>query len=320
MNITNNKYQFQKKWMSKVLIAAGIYNILFGIFAVIFPSLYFSISGMEQPMYPQLWQCIGMIVGVYGIGYLIASNAPSKHWPIVLVGLLGKIFGPIGFTMNYLSGAFPLSAGWMIILNDLIWIVPFAYIVKSAYDKTVYQDDMIIEMMNHDSKITLDLFDTSEGISLLEMTNRWPTLIVFLRHFGCTFCREALNDIKEVRNNIEIKGTRIVVVHMMDEDSADKQLANFGLADIPHISDPESLLYKKFRLHKGSLSQLFGFKVMVRGIIAGLVKGNGIGKEMGDIYQMPGVFLLRRGEIVNKYVHQTAADRPDYEDLAACHV
>ena len=40
---------------------------------------------------------MGMIVGVYGIGYLIAARDPRTHWPIVLVGLLGKVFGPIGF-------------------------------------------------------------------------------------------------------------------------------------------------------------------------------------------------------------------------------
>ena len=38
-----------------------------------------------------------MIVGVYGIGYAIASTDPLRHWPIVLVNSLGKIFGPIGF-------------------------------------------------------------------------------------------------------------------------------------------------------------------------------------------------------------------------------
>ena len=29
-----------------------------------------------------------MIVGVYGIGYIIAAGNPYKHWPIIFVGLL----------------------------------------------------------------------------------------------------------------------------------------------------------------------------------------------------------------------------------------
>ena len=50
------------KWM---LIAAGIYNLAFGIFAIAFPNSMFHVIDMEPPKYPELWQCIGMIVGVY---------------------------------------------------------------------------------------------------------------------------------------------------------------------------------------------------------------------------------------------------------------
>ena len=49
---------------------------------------------------------VGMIVGVYGIGYIIASARPLVHWPIILVGFLGKIFGPIGFTKALIEGIF----------------------------------------------------------------------------------------------------------------------------------------------------------------------------------------------------------------------
>jgi hypothetical protein len=74
-----------------------------------------------------------MIVGVYGVGYGIAARDPFRHWPIVLVGLLGKIFGPIGFIGAVTSGRFPLAMGWTILTNDLIWWVPFAGILWSAY-------------------------------------------------------------------------------------------------------------------------------------------------------------------------------------------
>ena len=85
------------RWIRQVLLLAAVYNIAWGGFAVFFPLAPFRWAGMEPPNYPQLWQCIGMIVGVYGIGYAIAAADPLRHWPIVLVGLLGKVFGPIGF-------------------------------------------------------------------------------------------------------------------------------------------------------------------------------------------------------------------------------
>lgn len=90
---------------------------------------------MQSPLYPQLWQCIGMIVGVYGVGYWIAATNPLVHWPIVLVGFLGKIFGPIGFTAAIINEELPLVFGVHVITNDLVWLIPFFLILKMAYRK-----------------------------------------------------------------------------------------------------------------------------------------------------------------------------------------
>ena len=83
--------------MGRWLLAAGLYNLAWGAFSVLAPTAIFHVAGVDPPIYPELWQCIGMIVGVYGIGYLIAARDPYRHWPIVLVGLLGKVLGPLGF-------------------------------------------------------------------------------------------------------------------------------------------------------------------------------------------------------------------------------
>ena len=119
-------------WMGPVLVAAGVYNIAWGSLAILAPEWCFRAVGMEPANYPELWQCIGMIVGVYGVGYIIAASAPLRHWPITLVGLLGKILGPIGFAQALFTGRLPLAFGWNIITNDLIWWVPFAAFLLAA--------------------------------------------------------------------------------------------------------------------------------------------------------------------------------------------
>jgi hypothetical protein len=111
--------------MSLVLWAAAVYNVAWGAVVVLFPAQLFRWAGMQPPNYPELWQCIGMLVGVYGVGYAIAATNPVRHWPIVLVGMLGKILGPIGFLHAAWQGALPWKAGWMIVANDLIWWLPF---------------------------------------------------------------------------------------------------------------------------------------------------------------------------------------------------
>jgi small multidrug resistance pump len=126
------------KWMQWVLWVAAVYNILFGAWVVILPNHYFELVGMALPNYPELWQCIGMIVGVYGLGYLIAGFSPLRHWPIVLVGFLGKIFGPLGFLKAIITGSLPLSFGWILLSNDLIWWWPFGAMLWATYQHYSY--------------------------------------------------------------------------------------------------------------------------------------------------------------------------------------
>ena len=125
--------QIKEKWMYYILWIAGLYNIVWGTSVIFFPKLFFQLTDMPLPNYLMIWQCVGMIVGVYGVGYIIAAYRPLVHWPIVLVGFLGKIFGPIGFAFYLLQGAFPLQFGLTIITNDLLWWIPFSLILYRAY-------------------------------------------------------------------------------------------------------------------------------------------------------------------------------------------
>ena len=128
----STRFTEQPRWASWWLLAAGIYNLVWGTLTIVWPNLLFDLTGAERLNYPEIWQCVGMIVGVYGIGYLIAAFDSRTHWPIVLVGLLGKIFGPIGFAAALMRGTFPPLFGLTILTNDLIWWVPFTMILLDA--------------------------------------------------------------------------------------------------------------------------------------------------------------------------------------------
>lgn len=120
-------------WAVAWLVAAGIYNLLWGALVILFPHALFDWTGIQRLNYPEIWQCVGMIVGVYGVGYLVAATNPRVHWPIVLVGFLGKIFGPIGFAKALYEGLFPPLFGVTILTNDLLWWVPFGLILLDAF-------------------------------------------------------------------------------------------------------------------------------------------------------------------------------------------
>ncbi|MEM6334818.1 MAG: alkyl hydroperoxide reductase [Planctomycetota bacterium] len=120
--------------MTWCLGLAAAYNLAWGAWVVLLPNSFFQLAGMEPPLYLSIWQCVGMIVGVYGIGYAAAALDPARHWPIVLVGLLGKIAGPVGYVdAAWVRGTLDPAFGYTIPTNDLIWWLPFTLILVHAW-------------------------------------------------------------------------------------------------------------------------------------------------------------------------------------------
>jgi peroxiredoxin len=154
------------------------------------------------------------------------------------------------------------------------------------------------------------------GRTLGELSWQSPILLVLLRHSGCTFCREALAALAGVREQIQAMGTQIVLVHMGDEEQSLGFFGRYGLGDLPRISDPSRRLYQALGLERGRLGQLMGPRVWLRGFRACILSGHGVGYPHGDVRQLPGAFLLHRGQILRAFRHSTSADRPDYVQLA----
>ena len=119
-------------WHKTVLRLAAIYNVAWGIWVILFPQQFFSVTGMEPINHPMIWQGMGMVIGLYGLGYWWASFNPIQFWPIVAVGMLGKLFGPLGFVFNYFTNSVSIGFGYTLITNDLIWWIPFGLILLEA--------------------------------------------------------------------------------------------------------------------------------------------------------------------------------------------
>lgn len=301
--------------MRRWLIAAGIYNLVWGgamVLAPIWTLRTLGVSIQSTELWPQLWACIGMIVGVYGIGYLIAARDPARHWPIVLVGLLGKIFGPIGFVDAAVKGLLPWSMGATILTNDLLWWVPFSMMLWYAFKASQPpppQGEVSL------TQALASLRDT-EGQTLAQMTDERQTLVVLLRHSGCTFCKQTLADLARWQDAVARAGVGIAVVGMSPSAQALRDIgAAYGVRHAAWFVDPDRVLYRALGLGRGSFMQLFGPSVWIPGLRA-LARGHGVGALDGDGFQMPGAFVIHRGAIVRAYRHETAADRPDLKEFA----
>jgi peroxiredoxin len=312
--------EMARPWMSHVLIAAAIYNLVWGAWVVLRPGDLFEAIGLPLPTYPQLWQCIGMIVGVYGVGYAIAAADPLRHWPIVLVGLLGKVFGPMGFIGAVVQGQLPWAFGWVIVTNDLVWWWPFSVILIAAarYHRKTDRMESVMTATPSSSAVTraLQSARTQHGDDLLCLSQDNRLLVVLLRHSGCTFCREAAADLADARPAIDEAGAKLVIVHMGDDEQGAAFLERYGLGDVWRVSDPDQQLYRALGLRRMKWWEMFRPSVWRRGYDVCVVQRHGVGRPVGDGLQMPGVFVIESGRVIRSYEHRTAADRPDYPDLA----
>jgi peroxiredoxin len=166
--------------------------------------------------------------------------------------------------------------------------------------------------------LVLDQMITNRGRSVLSVSNEKPVLLVFLRHFGCTFCKEAVSDLSCKQDAYLDSGVILILVHMSPPEDAEIFFKGYGFVDVEHVSDPSCRFYAGFGLVKGNFSQLFGLRVMMRGFENTMVKGHSIGRFIGDGFQMPGVFLIQNGNVREKFVHKYASDRPNYDQIVAC--
>lgn len=139
-------------------------------------------------------------------------------------------------------------------------------------------------------------------------------MVIFLRHFGCTYCRKTLATYKSFSESYKDKMFSPLFIHMSSVQDGAKMLEGYGLGGVAHISDPEQELYKLFSLDRGSLLQHFGPKVLKKGLRDLFV--HGVGGIKGDGFQMPGVFLINENGVTSSYRHSTVADDVNFEQLA----
>jgi hypothetical protein len=158
---------------------------------------------------------------------------------------------------------------------------------------------------------------TETGRTLLELVDESPVLLIFLRHFGCSFCRQTLDDVSRIRTQIEGQGVRPVFVHLGSPERAKPYFDYYQLSDIERVSDPEASLYAKpvFALPRKNVFSQFLVPSVWAAWFKGAIRKHGIGMIREDADQMPGIFYLRNREIVRAFRYKTIADEPDYLKL-----
>jgi hypothetical protein len=114
-----------------IFTLAAAYNLAFGAWAMFWPNAFFDLFNLAPPVYPGIWSCLGMVIGVYGLGYAYVAWKPGGGDVIALLGLIGKVLGPVGWLIAVSQGDLPARTFPLIVFNDLMWWYPFlAYLLR----------------------------------------------------------------------------------------------------------------------------------------------------------------------------------------------
>lgn len=116
-----------------VFIVAGLYNLAWGLSSILDPQWLFRFADMPPANYPEIFACLGMVIGLYGILYLEVARVPERGWLLAAVGLTGKVLGPLALGHLIWSGTWPTVTLVLGITNDLIWWIPFTVYLYDAW-------------------------------------------------------------------------------------------------------------------------------------------------------------------------------------------
>jgi peroxiredoxin len=164
----------------------------------------------------------------------------------------------------------------------------------------------------------LTLLNTvGEPVQLSSLWARRPLLLAFTRHFGCTQCKEMLDELVEGKGRIEAAGLNVAVVLQGTPETSTAFAAQYAPGLIC-LSDPERKAYEAYGLVRGNLFQTFLNPEVWSAVAKSGKKGYRIEPPPPgqDAMQMSGIFIISTaGRVELPYYFDHIADHPGLDLL-----
>lgn len=151
--------------------------------------------------------------------------------------------------------------------------------------------------------------------NLWTMSFEKKCLMIFLRHFGCLFCKNMLDNIASKQDFLKQRGYQIILVHQSDPLVSKEFFKGFAFKQYFEISDPYRKCYKAFNINSARPIDLFNPKV-IYGAWNSYRQGYKMSKIEGNVWQMPGLLILSEGQILKKYEFTHIGEIPNILDFA----
>jgi peroxiredoxin len=165
----------------------------------------------------------------------------------------------------------------------------------------------------------IEILDTHG--SPVQLESRWangPTLVSFLRHFGCIHCRARLSVLEKHRDEIQAAGLRLVTLALGEPKHAQRYCGKLA----PHLdcfASDNNEGYYAWGLRQGTTAEFMehGMDVMKASLKA-LASGHIQGMATGDAHMLPGTFIVDTDGVIRyAYYSAYAGDDPTIETLVS---
>ncbi|HEY8121788.1 MAG TPA: SelL-related redox protein [Myxococcota bacterium] len=161
------------------------------------------------------------------------------------------------------------------------------------------------------------------GVNLMPGTLRdqlgdAPTLLVFLRYFGCPFCRETIARLRESAQRVASYPP--VLFFYQGSPIEGRAFMRRYWPEARAVADPQAHFYDGFGVGRGGFLQLFHpgvLPALVRARAGGHFATDGGEDEAGggDSRRMPGMFVTQRDQILWAHRARHQADHPEFERI-----
>ncbi len=122
-----------RPWMRNLLLFAGCYNLLVGVNLTIFYHEMFKFFDLPKPSLIMYVQLVGILVALFGVGYLRVALQPLRNRDLLLLGFLSKLFGSILGTGYVLLGKMPPLFFVILVFSDIVYLPFFWAILRRVY-------------------------------------------------------------------------------------------------------------------------------------------------------------------------------------------
>jgi len=158
------------------------------------------------------------------------------------------------------------------------------------------------------------MLQTSSGepVQLSSLWKQKPLLLAFTRHFGCTQCKEMLDELVAGKERIEKAGLGIAVITQGTLEITG-EFAKMFAPGLLVLADPERKAYQAYGLERGNLFQTVINPKVWSAISRSRKKGYKVEPPPAgqDAMQMSGTFIIGSdGKIELPYYYDNIADHP----------